>query len=330
MCREQATSLESLDGDIMIDLKAGIKDIMIEKIEANVDYQIDGINEKVALTGLPDFMKGDDFVIDLANPHLVLKVKTNMGIPVAGELQINPIVAGALDQDAQIKAKIELPSTENASQTKAVVFWFGADKSKCPADYTFVEADINKLIRRIPDELEIALTAGTDPDNSCVVEPSADYVLDVEYDFIIPLEFGEDLHIEISDTIGNLPAIMGQLLEKNSVQLAGSITSSLPLSLELNIDMIDDNNKAIALERPAVLAISPCASDGSAAVSPLDLTLDVKKGVSSQGLSALKLTFKVTAPSYTGMPVDEADFVQADLKLAVPDGITLDFAEFNE
>lgn len=322
--------LASLDGDITIDLNAGIKDIAIEKIVANVDYKVDGINEKVELTGLPDFVRGEDFVLDLANPHLILKVNTNMGIPVAGELQINPVVGGLLNEEAQIKAKIELPCAETASETETAVFWFGGDRSKCPADYTFIEADINKLIRRIPDELELVLTAGTDPDKSCVVEPSADYVLDVEYDFVIPLEFGEDLHIEISDTIGNLPAIMGQLLEKNSVQLAGSITSSLPLSLELNIDMLDDDNKAIALEKPAVLAIAPCSSDGSATVSPLDFTLDIKDGVSVKGLSALKVTFRVTAPNFTGMPVDEADFVQADLKLAVPDGITLDIAGLTE
>ena len=322
--------LASLDGDIKIDLNAGIKDIKIEKITAKVDYQVDGINEKVELTGLPDFVKGDDFVLDLADPHLILKAKTNMGIPVAGELRIIPSFGGVIDKNAAIMADIELPYTETADQMEEVTFWFGGDKSRCPADYTFIEADIAKLVRRIPDELELSLVAGTDADKDCVVEPSADYVLDVEYDFVIPLEFGEDLHIEISDTISGLPPIMGQLLEKNSVQLAGSITSSLPLSLELNIDMLDDDLKAIAMEKPAKLAIAPCASDGSAATSPLDLTLDVKDGVSVKGLSSLKLTFKVTAPNYTGIPIDEADFVQAELKLAVPDGVTLDFAELTE
>ena len=322
--------LKSLSGDIRVDLNASIKDISIEKIIAKVDYKVDGINEKVELTGLPDFVNGDDFVLDLADPHLILKAKTNMGIPVAGELRIIPSFGGVIDKNAAIMADIELPYTETADQMEEVTFWFGGDKSRCPADYTFVEADIAKLVRRIPDELELSLVAGTDADKDCVVEPSADYVLDVEYDFVIPLEFGEDLHIEISDTISGLPAIMGQLLEKNSVQLAGSITSSLPLSLELNIDMLDDDLKAIAMEKPAKLAIAPCASDGSAATSPLDLTLDVKDGVSVKGLSSLKLTFKVTAPNYTGIPIDEADFVQAELKLAVPDGVTLDFAELTE
>ena len=322
--------LSSLDGDVTIDLNAGIRNIEIVRIEANVDYSVDGINEKVELTGLPDFVKGEDFVLDLADPHLILKAKTNMGIPVAGELRIIPSFGGVIDKNAAIIAQIELPYAETADQMEEVTFWFGGDKSRCPADYTFIEADIAKLVRRIPDELELSLVAGTDPDKDCVVEPSADYVLDVEYDFVIPLEFGEDLHIEISDTISGLPAIMGQLLEKNSVQLAGSITSSLPLALELNIDMLDDNGNVVPVEKPAKLAISPCASDGSAATSPLDLTLDVKDGVSVEGLSSLKLTFKVTAPNYIGIPVDEADFVQAELKLAVPDGVTLDIADLNE
>ena len=322
--------LASLDGDIVIDLNAGIRNIKIERIEANVDYAVEGINEKVELTGLPDFVKGEDFVLDLADPHLVLSVETNVGIPVSGDLQIIPVIAGAADEDAQIKAHIELPCVESAAETETVVFWFGGDKSRCPAGYTFVEADINKLIRRIPDEIQLSLTAGTDPDKASVVEPAADYVLDIDYDFVIPLEFGEDLHIEISDTLANLPAIMGQLLEKNPVQLAGNITSSLPLALELSIDMLDDNQNVIALNKPAVQAISPCGADGSAAVSPLDLTLDVKKGSSVKGLSALKLTFKVTAPNATGIPVDESDFVQAELKLSVPEGITVDIAEITE
>ena len=274
-------------------------------------------------------MKGEDFVLDLANPHLIIKAKTNMGIPVKGDLMINPVIGGVINEDGQIKASISLPYTETASETDSVMFWFGGDKSRCPADYTFVEADINKLIRRIPDELQLSLTAGTDQNISCVVEPSADYTLDIEYDFVIPLEFGEDLHIEISDTLDGLPDILGQILEKNAVQLAGSITSSLPLALEMKIDMLDLNDKVIPLDKDAVQTISACGSNGEAAKSPLNLTLDVKKGASVAGLSSLKLTFTVTSPNLTGIPVDECDYVQADIKLALPEGITVDVADLN-
>ena len=223
-----------------------------------------------------------------------------------------------------IEASIKLPYTESAEKTDSVTLWFGADKNSCPADYTFVEADVNKLIRQIPDEVKLQLTAGTESDKTCILDPSAEYDLDVEYDFVIPMAFGEDLNITISDTLYMTSPMLSQMLEKNSVQLAGSITSSLPVQLEMNIDLLDEEYAPIAMKVPAKQTISAGNSDGSAAVSPLDLTLSLADGASASGLSGIKLTFRVTAPNSTGRPVGENDFVQADLKVAVPEGITVD------
>lgn len=302
-------------------------------------FDIDGPEHKLELEpfeftfeipdDIPAFMKGDSFVLDLANPHLVVKAKTNIGIPVKGTVVINPVTGGVINEDGQVKATISLPYTETASEVDSVMFWFAKDKAGCPAGYTFVEADISKLIRRIPDEIRFSLTAGTDPDASCVIEPSADYILDFEYDLVVPLEFGKDLHIEFTDTLEGVPDILGQLLEKNPVQLSGSITSSLPVALEMKLDMLDLNDNLIPVEKPAVQVISACDSNGKAVNTPLDLTLDVKEGTSSAGLSSIKVTFVVTSPGLAGVPVDEEDFVQADIKFSLPEGITVDAETFN-
>jgi len=318
--------LSKLKSDVDLKIKAAIEDIAIEKVSAKVDYKIDGINEQFKIEGLPEFMKGEGFVIDLANPHLIITVNTNMGIPVSGNVSIIPYVDGK-ETDARIDASIAIPYSESADKTVSRVFWFGSKKEACPADYVFVQADINKLIRQIPDQLKLQLVAETDADKSCVVEPTAEYALDVNYDLVIPLEFGDKLNIEISDTLTGLPDIIGQLLEKNPVQLGGSITSSLPLALELKMDMLDMNGQVIPVEKEISQMISACGSNGEAVESPLDLTLDVKDGVSSAGFSALKLTFKVTSPNATGIPVDEADYVQANLKLMLPEGATVDIAD---
>ena len=317
-------NLKELSGEVLIQLKAAIEDIQIAQVEAVVDYQIDGINETFKLSGLPEFMKDENFVIDLANPHLIIKAKTNIGIPVVGDLSIVPVYGGVENTASAIEASIKLPYTESAEKTDSVTLWFGADKNSCPADYTFVEADVNKLIRQIPDEVKLQLTAGTESDKTCILDPSAEYDLDVEYDFVIPMAFGEDLNITISDTLYMTSPMLSQMLEKNSVQLAGSITSSLPVQLEMNIDLLDEQYALIAMKAPAKQTISAGNSDGSAAVSPLDLTLSLADDASASGLSGIKLTFRVTAPNSTGRPVGENDFVQADLKVAVPEGITVD------
>lgn len=316
-------SLEDMRGDVKMNIKAAIEDIAIKEINAVVDYKIDGINESFKLDGLPEFMKGDDFVIDLANPHLVIKTETNMGIPVSGNLSIVPVIGGVENDEARIDAVINLPYTESADKSESLVLWFGADKESCPADYTFVEADINKLIRRIPDELKINLAAATESDKVCVLDPSADYDLDMEYDFVVPIAFGEDLHIEISDTIYVSTPLLAQALQNNKVQLAGSVTSSLPVQLELNIELLDDSLNKVPMAEPAKQKISAGNSDGTAAVSPLELTLGIDKNVSVSGLAGVKMTFVVTAPNATGRAVGENDFVQADLKIALPEGVTI-------
>lgn len=318
--------LDTIEKDIVLNFNAELKDMDIESVEANVAYEIEGINEQMQLSGLPDFMKGENFVLDLVNPHLVIKAKTNMGIPVKGELLINPIIGGVAGIESQVRTTIELPYTETAEKIDSVTYWFGADRNACPQDYVFCEADISKLIRRIPDELQLSLVAYTDESITSVVEPSAEYSLDVEYDFIVPLEFGEDLHIEICDTLNGLPDILGQMLKKSTVQLAGDITSSLPLGLELNVEMMDENGELIEMSAPAVQSISPCASNGDASVTDLDLTLKVAEGASVENFSSLRLRFVVTSPNYQGHPIAEDDFVQANLKLTLPEGITLDVA----
>lgn len=317
-------SLSGMKGDVKMNIRAAIEDIQIKQISAVVDYKIDGIDESFKLEGLPEFMKGENFVIDLANPHLVIKVQTNMGIPVEGTLAIVPMIGGVENTEARIDAVINLPYAESADKTESMVLWFGDDKESCPADYTFVQADISKLIRRLPDELKISLIAATDSDKECLLDPSADYDLDMEYDFVIPMAFGEDLHIELCDTIYVSAPVLAQALEKNPVQLAGSITSSLPVQLELNLELLDGQYMPIPMRQEATQKISAGNSDGTAAVSPLDLTLALEKNASANGLTGIKFTFAVTAPNSTGRPVGENDFVQVDLKIAVPEGITLD------
>ena len=317
-------AIEDLSGDMTMNIRAAIEDIEIAQVSAVVDYTIDGINESFKLAGLPEFMKGDNFVIDLANPHLILKAKTNMGIPVSGTLDIVPVVGGVDNTEARINATINLPYTESPSQADSVVLWFGAERESCPADYTFVEANITKLIRRIPDELKISLNAKTESDKECVLDLSTEYDLDIDYDFVVPLAFGEDFHIEISDTINASIPLLGQILEKNKLQLAGSISNSLPVQLELNIELLDDDLKAIPMEKPATQKISAGNSDGSAAVSPLDLLLALDKNAINTEVSGFKLTFAVSAPNSSGRPIGEEDFVQVDLKIAVPEGITVD------
>ena len=315
-------------GDTDMSIAVSINNLSVEEIVAHVQYEIDGEEQHIAMDGFPDFMKEESFVLDIRHPHMMITATTNMGIPAEGTLLIKPVVNGVIHEDDGIEVDLAMPASENSNEFDTVTYWIGDDSTLCPEGCVFVQAEIGKLIKKIPDEFVFMLSSHINEVEDCVLVPSADYDFDIDYDFVIPLDFGEDLHMELSETMGGFSGVFGQMLEKNSVQLTGDVTSTLPIQLELNIEMLDVQGNVVEMASPVSMVIAPCNADGSASVSPLSLTLEAAKGASIQAVDALRLSFIVTAPG-TGGPIREDEYVQANLKLSLPHGITIDLEELN-
>lgn len=305
-------------------MAVSLKNVVVKEVHSHVYFEVDADEQHVSLGGFPDFMKDDDFMLDIVNPHLILKLGTNMRIPASEVLRITPVVDGKKVTDNAIDIRMSLPVAESSDKPAYVNFWLGDDKSLCPEGYTYVKAEMRKLISKIPDEFLFNIHSETDALEDCVIEPGADTFLDLEYDVVIPMEFGQDLHVELSETMSDLPDILREILAKNSVQLSGEVTSTLPVQLDLTVDLLDKNGKVIVLTEKATQKIVSCKPDGSANVSPLNLTLDVKDGASAASVDALKLTFVMSSPDASGIPLMKDDYVQAKLRLTLPEGITVD------
>lgn len=320
--------LSTVTGTVTADIKAGISNIAFKKVSGKIDYSIEESSETISLSDIPDMLKGEDFNLDFDNPYITLKAKTNMGIPLKGDISIIPVREGADDESGKIDLGLNIDGAANAAEKDSVMYFIAARQDGCPDDYTFVESpNIKKLLSRIPDELKVSFNAGTDSSKDCIIEPSADYMFDVEYAFVCPLSFGEDLRIEISDTIKGLDETIAKVLKDNTLQIGGEITNSLPLQLELNIELLDEHDRPVALKSPASQVIAPCESSGKESVSPLALKLEADASGDEAGISSIKMTFKVTSGNVSGIPVTEDMFVQANLKLLLPDGITIDLKD---
>ena len=305
-------------------MAVSLKNVVVKEVHSHVFFEVDADEQHVSMGGFPDFMKDDDFMLDIVNPHLILKLGTSMRIPASEVLTITPVVDGKKEEGNAIDVQISLPVAESSDKPAFVDLWLGDDKSLCPEGYTYVKAEMRKLISKIPDEFLFNIHSETDALEDCVIEPGADTFFDLEYDVVIPMEFGEDLHVELSETMSDLPDILREILAKNSVQLSGEVTSTLPVQLDLTVDLLDKNGKVIVLTEKATQKIVSCKPDGSANVSPLNLTLDVKDGASAASVDALKLTFVMSSPDASGIPLMKDDYVQAKLRLTLPEGITVD------
>lgn len=314
--------INSLGGNIDIDIDVKIPDIKFEKIVGSIDYDIDEFNQNIQLEGLPDFMKDENFVLDFANPHLLLKVKSNLGIPVAADLILTPVYSGT--DGTPIKCKLNLPASPEASSTITTNFWLANTDNGCPADCIHIEADIRGLLQKIPDQFKLVLDAKTNSEMDGTIQPDSQYTLDVDYEFVAPFEFGDKTHIETEQIVEGLGADIGKLLRKNSLKIGGEITNTLPLQLLLSIELLDSGKNVIPMDEPCQQVLKACASDGSASVTQVDLVLHKNDIDAMENLSALKLKYEVTSP-VSGISVKEDSYLQAVLTIALPEGYTIDF-----
>lgn len=315
-------NINSLGGNIDIDIDVKIPDIKFEKIVGRIDYDIDEFNQNIQLEGLPDFMKDENFVLDFANPHLLLKVKSNLGIPVAADLILTPVYSGT--DGTPIKCKLNLPASPDASSTITTNFWLANTDNGCPADCIHIEADIRGLLQKIPDQFKLVLDAKTNSEMDGTIQPDSQYTLDVDYEFVAPFEFGDKTHIETEQIVEGLGADIGKLLRKNSLKIGGEITNTLPLQLLLSIELLDSGKNVIPMDEPCQQVLKACASDGSASVTQVDLVLHKNDIEAMENLSALKLKYEVTSP-VSGISVKEDSYLQAVLTIALPEGYTIDF-----
>lgn len=311
-----------------ISFDADIKDIVISKVTGKVDYQVDPVVESVDLSDFAQMLgeSGAEATLDFYHAHLALEVLTNLGVPVTAAVELVPYYDGQADESKIVPATIALNPSESADKESVTRIWLANSEDRMPSGYTFVKADILGLLKNIPEKLEFRLTAATDTERECVLEPTADYSLKANYLFELPLEFGEEFEVTYKTTVDGLPAIVGSLLSNgNKVKLAGEINNALPLGLDLTFNFLDSYGNVVPMaDGCGVQKIAPCGLDGSAVKTPLEVVLGLKEGVNSADITSLELVFNANSAGVTGVPVTEDAYLQAVLQLVLPEGITVD------
>ncbi|MDE7090591.1 MAG: hypothetical protein K2O53_02585, partial [Bacteroidales bacterium] len=164
-----------------------------------------------------------------------------------------------------------------------------------------------------------------------VYDFSVTYTAAADYDFIVPMSFGQDLHLSLGDTIDGLPDLVNEILSKNELHIGGTALNTMPVDLELFLTALDADGREVPMET-APQRILAGTQEGAAVVTPLDLTLGDRTGAADkQPVKALVLRFTLTTGAGNeGVPLKTTSWVRAALKARIPGGITVDLRDLNE
>lgn len=326
---DDPSQLAVWDGQtIGMDARYEVTHLMPVRFEGLFEPAIDPVVETVTFGDIPDMLTGDETVFDFAAPYLLLSVPTNIGIALQNELTVTPLVQGVPQTDQAAKVRLTLPARLDARMDTTRYYLAKERPTQLPDGFEFLAFDLAGLLHRIPEALQIEVATHADAASEMVYDFTAHYTAAVDYDFIVPMAFGEDLHLSLGDTLSALPDIINEILSKNVLRLGGEVQNSLPMDLTLSVVALDDKGEEVPMETEPQL-IKAGTPAGEAVTSPLALTLGDRTGiVDTRPVRALALQFTMTTgQGNAGVPVKATSWVRAVLKAEIPGGITVDLEE---
>lgn len=325
--------LESVSGGMMdaaLTVIAGTEEdgsLRPEAFTGRVDIDVDPVSESLLLTDIPDMLKSEDAVLDFYAPRLTAEIRTNANVPVNLNAEIVPVFQTG--DGKAVSLNLEAPTSPDPDVTETALFWISSDDPSGNPDaagYEWVEADIRGLLSRIPDEVSVNITAGTDPAEPSYVVCDEEYTVGGEFAFNVPFSFGENLKFAVRDTLDGMPEILSTLVRSANVRISGTVTTTIPVNVNLRAYFLDAWMDRIDMPEITQL-INGTASAGTPQDTPLELTVpqtDIREDI-----SALVFEFELLSGQTPGIPLSEDSSIQADIILNVPGGVTVDINDLN-
>ena len=273
-------SSSALSGTVSIGNVIEMDDMTVNSARGKFNPSIDLSDlGDVRITGVPDFLKDGNVVVDLYNPVIELRVQSNMGI---GGLVSGTLIA---EKDGKTLATVDVPefkinSTENSDGTSIIYICRRGEGLMLPTIAQCVDVpNLSDLVKTIPDRIRFVCNARANSAEEGSFElGKRDYSILPSYSIDAPIAFAEDAVIEYNDTFDgwNDDIKDYQLAKGGSLELTAQVSNGVPAFLNLEATPIDAQGNEIAASELEVAVTGNIAAsqDGvNPATSPLSIKI---------------------------------------------------------
>lgn len=259
----------------------------------------------VHISGIPDFLKDGNVVVDLYNPQIYLTLNSNLGI--------EGFAGGTLKsfKNGSPIASVEVPEfAVKANGTTHVVICRNAAATEAGSDVEKVEVpNLSELVKTMPDEITFQAHARANNQKTGTFKLGYhDYEVAPSYSIDSPIAFAEDACIEYSDDLDGWNDDIKDLNMADGayVQLSAQVTSCVPAYLSVKATPVDVYGREISkdeLEVEITGEIKASADGTTPTTSPLSVKILQKKADAFKKLDGLKVVVSGKAKGEGGNAV---------------------------
>lgn len=316
-----------LDG-IVLEPGLAIEDMDVGLLQGRIDPGIQQTHQLVELEGMPDFLQGDDVVLDV-EPRLAFQADNTLGMALDVNLKASPQRNGEVIEEGVNDIDFRVDAAEVPGEITATRLWLAVTDLDMPEGYRYVPAPrLPELVKKVPAAIDLQVEAVPDLESPQRIDLGVErYALNLHYELDIPLSFGPALHLLYWDTMKGFLDDIGDFVDKvTQVEITCQADNTIPLKLTcraIPVDRYLDPLEGVEVSAPGT--IQPGGLSGEVVRSPFDVTI---RETTRGALAALDgLILEVSGDgeqNVAHIPLNESQYLQFTMKLKVPGGLHLD------
>lgn len=371
MVEENGMTISDPNAVMTVTPTVDITPIAVNRVYGNVDLSLaeniagdGGIKPLLLPAELIDHL-GDSRLPGMASPIIKLEVENPTGINFAGKIKFVPkdsdgngIPDGTVTVENFKLAGGEgtvAPAADPAGPkvTVSKLYITGDGDATAPEGWELrYVPGLANMVKRIPAEIGVEIDGNADQEKNNFIETGRGYTFDVKYSVELPLEFSDQMDLDICDTITNLNKTFRQLadykIKARQIVIVAALNLSFPIrighedvSQTIFAEFLDGNNLPVPGLSTKVEGVIIGHETGPEEglmepgrnYSELRISLDVPSGGDMAALSSvnkLKLTLPLSVLVGQMVRLNAADYVEGRVWLELPHGIEVDIRKLQK
>ncbi len=310
---------------IDVEPMVNVEPMEIATVEGIFDPGIDPINEVVDLELGDDLDFLNDAYLDFADPRIYVTFNNPVDAQIFADAEFSGLdKAGNIIDGAQVATNLTFASAAITN------FYINRYDVQVDGYNTVTIPELNNLIKKIPETLDVNINARMDTENYATVTLGKDLEISGDYQVSVPMVFDEfnlEYTEEIDDVLGDdAEDITDYVTDINSITVKFDVLNTIPAKFEPSIVAYDEQGvrlNNVTAEITGVVAKGNGMKDGAVS-TPVKSSISIKLSVKNGELDELyKLDLKF-AGNGSGI-FNSNEYLQLkDIVITIDEAISVD------
>lgn len=312
------------DGDILVSgngnagkISGNVESDIISLGSVNGTIKPEENNNKIEIGELPDFLNGDDVIIDVTDPRIYLTVSNTTNAEINLKATLTPTINGNKGEIVEIDDLIVPAKQENYK-----ICIHQNPNFQVDGQSVVIVPNLSSLIERIPDVIDLEIQQIKASEGGITL--GSNIIIQTDYELNTPLMFGSKTNIKYVKTIDGWSGDLEDA-EFELVEASMTIENAIPLGLNLVATAIDKDGKPLPNVKVDMnIDVEPGTIENP---TKKDVTFSISTEEGNvKGLDGIEMTVTARAGENTAeTALNENQTLKLDdIKLRLKGGVTMD------